>query len=208
MTVGRMTYMTAVFTGLAWLTWATGEWVAVYYFLLWVLPIFTTFSFFMMLRQLVQHGNGGRGWLTNTRVFLVQRFIRFSVFPDRSGLPPTAPPVRDGAALSAARAARNAARLTTDYRTQAVVVEGYFLPPHGPPHGPRCSTCWVRITFRVIPPTSIIDNSVLDGVRVDEKAEILREGEAAVNGAGNPAGPLPSCDASLHVIPATADRTT
>src|SRR5262249_13388455 len=62
MTVGRMTHMTAVFAGLAWLTWATGTWVAVYYFLLWLLPIFTAFSFFMVLRQLVQHGNAGRGW--------------------------------------------------------------------------------------------------------------------------------------------------
>ena len=54
---------------------------ALYYLLLWVVPIFTSFSFFMILRQLVQHGNGDRGWLTNTRVFFVNPLINFAVFP-------------------------------------------------------------------------------------------------------------------------------
>jgi len=36
----------------------TGAPAAVYYFLLWVVPLLTSFSFFMILRQLVQHGNG------------------------------------------------------------------------------------------------------------------------------------------------------
>ena len=49
--------------------------------LLWVVPLFTSFAFFMILRQLVQHGNGGRGWVNNTRTFLVGRSIRFAVFP-------------------------------------------------------------------------------------------------------------------------------
>ena len=35
----------------------------------------------MIMRQLVQHGNGDRGWLTNTRTFLVAPAIRFAVFP-------------------------------------------------------------------------------------------------------------------------------
>ena len=52
-----------------------------YYFLLWLVPLFTSFSFFMILRQMVQHGNGDRGWLTNTRIFFVDRFINFAVFP-------------------------------------------------------------------------------------------------------------------------------
>src|SRR5262249_40505573 len=67
MSVLRVAYLTAVFYGLAWLTLLTGRWAALYYGLLWVVPLLTSFSFFMILRQWVQHGNGGRGLLTNTR---------------------------------------------------------------------------------------------------------------------------------------------
>ncbi len=51
------------------------------YVLLWLVPLFTSFSFFMILRQLVQHGNGDRGKLTNTRTFLLAPLINFAVFP-------------------------------------------------------------------------------------------------------------------------------
>ena len=52
-----------------------------YYFLFWMVPAGTSFAFFMILRQVVQHGNGGRGWLTNTRIFLVNRPSTCAVFP-------------------------------------------------------------------------------------------------------------------------------
>jgi fatty acid desaturase len=174
MTVGRMTQVTAVFTGLAWLTWATGEWVAVYFCLLWVLPIFTTFSFFMVLRQLVQHGNGGRGWLTNTRVFLVQRLIRFSVFPIGQDyhLPhhlfATVPHYR-------LRELHETLLGYDEYRTQAVVVEGYFLPPQRPAVRPTV----LDVLGPDYAPRDLadifIDHSVLEGVRVDDEAAILYE---------------------------------
>jgi hypothetical protein len=38
-----------------------------YYFVLWVVPIFTTFSFFMILRQTVQHGNASRHPFTDQK---------------------------------------------------------------------------------------------------------------------------------------------
>src|SRR5262245_52690820 len=81
MTLGRITYVTIVFTAIAWLSLYVDAYAALYYFLLWVVPIFTSFSFFMILRQLVQHGNGDRGWLTNTRIFFVNPLINFAVFP-------------------------------------------------------------------------------------------------------------------------------
>jgi fatty acid desaturase len=195
MTVGRMTHATGVFTGLAWLTWTTGEWVAVYYFLLWVVPIFTAFSFFMVLRQLVQHGNAGRGWLTNTRVFLVQQLIRFSVFPIGQDyhLPhhlfATVPHYR-------LQELHEMLLAYEEYRTQAVVVEGYFLPPHRSPHPTLSPDAGGEGRVRGRRPTVLdvlgpeyaprdpddifIDNSVLEEVRVDEKDEILRAGQAGV----------------------------
>ena len=81
MTLMRITYISLLFNGLAWLSLYVTPYAALFYLLLWVVPIFTSFSFFMILRQLVQHGNGDRGWLTNTRVFFVNPLINFAVFP-------------------------------------------------------------------------------------------------------------------------------
>ncbi len=172
----RTSYLTAVFAALAWITWATGVWAAVYYFFFWIVPIFTSFAFFMILRQIVQHGNGGRGWLTNTRVFLIRPFIRFSVFPIGQDyhLPhhlfATIPHYR----------LRELHELLSDYpeyREQAVVVEGYFLPPHTPQTRPT--------VLDVLGPDYAprdarevhIDDTVLEDDVIEEKADILREGE-------------------------------
>jgi fatty acid desaturase len=176
-TLLRISYLTALFGGLAWLTWWTGRWAAVYYLLYWLVPLMTSFAFFMILRQWVQHGNGDRGWLTNTRVFFVRPLITFSVFPIGQDyhLPhhlfATVPHYR----------LRRLHRLLLDYpeyRAQAVEVHGYFRSPErpqvhptvvdvlGPDYAPR--------EFRGVH----IDNSVLEDDEVEEKAEILREGEA------------------------------
>src|SRR5262249_22073527 len=77
----RVTHMTLVLTSLAWLSHLTGKPWGLYYIVLWVVPMVTTFSFFMILRQVVQHGNADRDRLTNTRVFHVGRLIQFAVFP-------------------------------------------------------------------------------------------------------------------------------
>src|SRR5262249_37580001 len=80
-TIFRVSYLTAVFTALAWLTWLTGEPWTLYYIVLWLAPIGTSFAFFMLLRQIVQHGNASQERFGNTRIFLVHRLIRFAVFP-------------------------------------------------------------------------------------------------------------------------------
>jgi fatty acid desaturase len=58
---------------------ATPAWT--YFALLWLLPLFTTFPLFMVLREWVQHGNADRGRLTNSRVFLVDPVSRYLVLP-------------------------------------------------------------------------------------------------------------------------------
>src|SRR5439155_14987337 len=65
----RVSFNTLLGTGLAWLTLATGMPWWFFYFLLWLLPLGTSFSFFIILRQLVQHGNADQERYTNTRVF-------------------------------------------------------------------------------------------------------------------------------------------
>ncbi|HEY1191568.1 MAG TPA: fatty acid desaturase [Gemmata sp.] len=81
MSAMRVGFITAVLTALAVVTKLTGALAVPYFVLLWVVPIFTSFAFFMIMRQLVQHGNAGRGWVTNTRTFLVAPAVRFAVFP-------------------------------------------------------------------------------------------------------------------------------
>jgi fatty acid desaturase len=185
MAAGRLTHTTAVFTGLAWATWATGELALSYYLLLWVVPLFTSFSFLMVLRQLVQHGNGGRGWLTNTRIFLMRPLIRFSVFPMGQDyhLPhhlfATVPHYR-------LWQLHQLLMECADYRAAAVVVEGYFLPPRRPAEHPTVLDI-VGPAFAPRDSADVyIDNSVLEGVRVDEKADILREGEHSLKGLTSP----------------------
>ena len=172
----RVSFVTLVFAGLAWITWATGYWAAVYYFFYWLVPLLTSFSFYMILRQIVQHGNGGRGWLTNTRVFLVSQFIRFSVFPIGQDyhLPhhlfATVPHFR-------LKKLHELLLEYPEYREEAVVVEGYFLPPHTPQTRPT--------VLDVLGPEYAprdgrevhIDDTVLEDDEVEEKADILREGE-------------------------------
>jgi fatty acid desaturase len=175
-TLLRVSYLTLLFASLAWITWATHVWAAVYYICYWLVPLLTSFSFYMILRQIVQHGNGGRGWLTNTRVFLVSRFIRFSVFPIGQDyhLPhhlfATVPHFR-------LRKLHELLLEYPEYREQAVVVEGYFLPPHSPQTRPTVLDVLgpeyaPRNEYEVH-----IDDTVLEDDEVEEKADILREGE-------------------------------
>src|SRR5205085_952217 len=53
-TFGRITFATVLFSALAWLSRLTDQPWGLYYFLLWLLPIGTMFSFCMILRQVVQ----------------------------------------------------------------------------------------------------------------------------------------------------------
>jgi fatty acid desaturase len=178
MTLMRMTYVTMLFCGLAWLSLLVTPWAAMYFFLLWVVPIFTSFSFFMILRQLVQHGNGDRGWLTNTRVFFVHRLINFAVFPmgQNYHLPhhlfASVPHYR-------LKALHEALLQCQEYRDQAIVVEGYFLPRELPPRHPTVVDVlgpdYVRRDVDVY-----IDNDVLENEEVEDKEEILRQGDAEI----------------------------
>lgn len=135
MTLMRLTFLTGLFTTIAWLTHLTGHWWAVYYFFLWIVPAFTTFSFFMILRQVVQHGNASSDRLTNTRIFHVNRLIQLAVFPLGMDwhLPhhmfPMVPHYR-------LRELHELLMETEAYRQNAVVVEGYFLHRTLPPEHP------------------------------------------------------------------------
>jgi fatty acid desaturase len=175
MSLWRTTYISLVFNGLAWLTLNVNPYAAAFYLLLWVVPIFTSFSFFMILRQIVQHGNGGRGWLTNTRVFRVNPLINFAVFPlgQDYHLPhhlfASVPHYR-------LHELHEVLSQCAEYREQAVVVEGYFMPYEKPPTKPTVLDV-LGPAYHRRPEEVHIDNDVLEGEEVEEKDDILRQGE-------------------------------
>jgi len=157
--------------------WAVlGDWRApLYYVALWIVPIFTSFSSFMMLRQVVQHGNGGRGWISNTRVFEVNPLLRYAVFPIGMDyhLPhhlfASVPHYRlHGLHTMLCR--------YPEYLRHAVEVHGYFMSPEHPQVHPTVVDVlgpeWKPGQQRIY-----IDNSVLEGMEVDDKDVILAEGK-------------------------------
>ena len=178
MTMMRMTYFTLYFSCVAWATRWSGRPVYEWMFVLWIIPIFTSFSFFMVLRQLVQHGNADRGWLTNTRTFFVNPFIRFAVFPMGQDfhLPhhmyASVPHYK-------LKDLHETLMETEEYNTEATVVEGYFYPPIDPPRNPT--------VLDVVGPEYAghrdeihLDHTVLESVEVEGKEELL------ALGSGNP----------------------
>jgi fatty acid desaturase len=131
--VFRISYLTGLFVALAWLTHLTQRPWALYYAVLWLVPLGTSFSFCMLLRQIVQHGNAGRERFSNTRIFLVSRLIRFAVFPLGMDyhLPHHLFPLVPHYRLPQLHALLEE---TEEYRRQATTVEGYFWHRDPPQH--------------------------------------------------------------------------
>jgi fatty acid desaturase len=146
----RVGFLTVLLTSLAIASKLTGAYAVAYFVVLWMVPLFTAFAFFMILRQLVQHGNGGRGWINNTRTFLVAPFIRFAVFPFGQDYHL---PHHMYATVPHYRLRRLHAMLMEypEYRAEGLEVHGYFASPEkpqvhptvvdvlGPEHAPRTS---------------------------------------------------------------------
>jgi fatty acid desaturase len=173
----RTTFITGTLCAVAYATYSTGDWWAAYLMLLWVAPLLTTFPLFMVLRQIVQHGNGDRGWLTNSRVFVCHPLINFAVFPlgQDYHLPhhmfSTIPHFR-------LKELHELLAQYPEYSENATVVEGYIWPKERPPKRPTVvdvlGPAYAPHEFRDV----YIDNSVLEGrnVTAKEKDEILGEG--------------------------------
>ncbi len=76
----RLTWITLLECTMAWSRYATGvEWGA-YFWLFWVLPLFTSFPYYMLLRDLYQHANADDGKLTNSRVVFCHPILRWAMF--------------------------------------------------------------------------------------------------------------------------------
>jgi len=107
----------------------TGGRSTVLFFGLWVLPLLTTFMYYMLLREIYQHGNTDKDRITNTRVFRVDPFTRWAVFVHGQDLhtPHHMYPAIPHYALEEAH--ETLKRLSDDYRNRVVEVEGTLF--HG-----------------------------------------------------------------------------
>ncbi len=76
----RLGYYTGVLVVLGLLRDLTGGRSTMYVYLLWLVPMVTTFPYFLLLRDTFQHTNADDGQLTNSRVFLTDPFTRWAVF--------------------------------------------------------------------------------------------------------------------------------
>lgn len=131
----RLTFNTCLACAIAWATVLTGMPWWLFYLLLWVGPLGTSFAFFMVMRQIVQHGNADRERFTNTRVFLVHPLISMSVFPigNEYHLPHHLFPMVPHYNL---KKLHTLLLETEPYKQEAVVVKGYVLHPDNPPRNP------------------------------------------------------------------------
>ena len=171
----------ALYTGLAYLSVYVDRWAPVYYAVLWLSAIFTSFSLFMMLRQVVQHGNADRGWLTNTRTFIVSEFIRFAVFPlgQDYHLPHH---LYASVPHYNLRELHEGLMQCPEYAAEATEVHGYFASPESPKVNPTVmdvlSPEWAPKKEHEIH----LDHSVLDSMDIQGREEIIADAERAKAG--------------------------
>jgi len=177
--IGRITHSGLIYGALSAIEFTGWGAAWAYFGLLWVLPLFTTFPLFMILRQWVQHGNADRGRYTNTRVFLAGPLVRYAVFP--FGMDYHLPHH-----MIASVPHYNLTRLheillrDPEYRKKGVIVEGYF--GQGGAHGGRPTAIGV-LGEKYAPKqreAAYVDESVLQYADVSDEAAIARESQLSL----------------------------
>lgn len=178
--ISRIIFMALVYTALTAIEVSGRGPAWSYYGLLWILPLFTAFPLFMIMRQWVQHGNADRGRYTNTRVFLVNPFIRYAVFP--FGMDYHLPH-HIYASVPHYKLKDLHELLLEDpkYREKGIVVEGYFNSPHG--EVPERNPTVIEVLGEKYAPKPdgevYVDTNTLEYAKVSNAAAIERENEAS-----------------------------
>jgi fatty acid desaturase len=178
--ISRIAFMAIVYaalTGIEVAGWAPA-WT--YYGVLWIVPLFTTFPLFMIMRQWVQHGNADRGRYTNSRVFLVNPFIRYAVFP--FGMDYHLPHhIYASVPHYKLKGLHDLLLQDPEYREKGIVVEGYFHSPHGEVEE-RNPTVMEVLSEKYAPKPDgeiYIDTDTLEYAKVKNPEAIARENEAS-----------------------------
>jgi fatty acid desaturase len=179
--ISRVTYLALLYGALSAVQLAGWGPAWAYFGLLWLVPLFTTFPLFMILRQWVQHGNADRGRYTNTRVFLVGPLVRYSVFP--FGMDYHLPHH-----LMASVPHYNLPRLheimlrDPEYREKGVIVEGYFGDEDNADGRPTAMGVLGAAHAPKVHEAPHIDNTAIEYADVADAAGIAREVEASLRG--------------------------
>ncbi len=173
--ISRVTFLAILYTALVASHAATGTdalWRA--WNIYWLIPLFTTFPLFMIMRHWVHHGNADRGRYTNTSRLPRQSAHPLRHLPVRFRIPSAAPRLCIGPAFPPEETAR-LLQNDPEYVEKCVVVEGYFGHDHpengrptamsvlGPQHAPKHGD------------KAFLDSSVLDAVEVVERDKITAE---------------------------------
>jgi len=182
--IGRVTFMALVYGGVSAAELATGAPAWTYFGLLWILPLFTAFPFFMILREWLQHGNADRGRYTNSRVFLMNPFVRYAMFP--FGMDYHLPHHMMASVPHFRLPQLHELMMRTDaeYAAKGMVVEGYFRPTNkdmGYPSAmdvltPEFSPASKEAIF--VDDAAIADVEVKDRAAIDRQSELSRRGQA------------------------------
>jgi fatty acid desaturase len=177
--IGRVTYLAIVYGALSAVQLAGWGPAWAYFGILWLVPLFTTFPLFMILRQWVQHGNADRGRYTNTRVFLVGPMVRYSVFP--WGMDYHLPHH-----LMASVPHYNLKQLhemmlrDPEYREKGVIVEGYFGDEDNESGNPTAMGVLGEAHAPKKVEAAYVDNAAIEYADVADAAGIAREVEASL----------------------------
>lgn len=78
--VMRLGYYTLIEAMLSLGTFQSGQDWGIYFWLLWVLPLLTTWPWYALLRDMYQHANADDGKLTNSRVLFSDPITRWALF--------------------------------------------------------------------------------------------------------------------------------
>ncbi|MET0640220.1 MAG: fatty acid desaturase [Hyphomicrobium sp.] len=179
--ISRVSYMAIVYFALTAIQTAGWGPAWTYYALLWLVPLFTTFPLFMIMRQWVQHGNADRGRYTNTRVFLVNPFIRYAVFP--FGMDYHLPHhIYASVPHYKLKGLHELLLEDPEYRDKGIVVEGYFSSPHGKVEE-RNPTVVEVLGEKYAPKADgeiFVDTNTLEYAKVRDPDAIRRENEASI----------------------------
>jgi fatty acid desaturase len=133
----------------------------------------------MIMRQWVQHGNADRGRYTNSRVFLVNPFIRYAVFP--FGMDYHLPHhIYASVPHYKLKGLHELLLQDPEYKEKGVVVEGYFYSPHGDDAAPRNPTVVEVLGEKYAPKSSgdvFVDTETLEYAKIKNPDAIARENQ-------------------------------
>jgi fatty acid desaturase len=174
----RLTFMALVYASLTAIDLTGYQKAWGYYLLYWIVPLFTSFPVFMILREWLQHGNADRGKMTNSRVFLTGPIFNYAVMP--WGMDYHLPHH-----LMSSVPHYNLKKLhelllrDPEYREKGVIVEGYIGATDAETGRPTALGILHVDHAPKVRAAAHVDETVLDDADVNDRAAMARISQAS-----------------------------